>query len=171
MGDSFGNGRPPIPAGIRRRVLVEAGHRCAIPTCRYIEVDVHHIIPWSRCNAHEYDNLIALCPNCHRRADKGEIDRKSLKLYKTNLRFAHDKFSQVEIDLLFDLKKLPAGDSISWLPVLLILIRRIHEAKYISVLENPSGSARSFGMQISPVFLVLTDRGRQFLNDIADHEL
>jgi 5-methylcytosine-specific restriction endonuclease McrA len=78
MNYSEGEGRPPVPADIRRRVLVEAGHRCAIPTCRYIEVDIHHIIPWATCQAHEYDNLIALCPNCHRRADRGEIDRKSL---------------------------------------------------------------------------------------------
>jgi hypothetical protein len=40
---------------------------------------------------------ILFCPNCHRRADRGEIDRKSLRLYKLNLRFAHDKYSQLEM--------------------------------------------------------------------------
>jgi len=70
--------RSLIPAELRRRVLVEAGHRCAIPTCRHIDVDVHHIVPYEQCKKHEYENLIALCPNCHRRADRGEIDRKSL---------------------------------------------------------------------------------------------
>jgi hypothetical protein len=79
------NERPPIPADLRRRVLVEAGHRCAIHTCRHPDVDVHHIVPWERCRKHEYDNLIALCPNCHRRADSGEIDRLSLKLYKARV--------------------------------------------------------------------------------------
>jgi len=77
--------RPPIPAELRRSVLVEAGHRCAIQTCQHPEVDLHHIIPWERCREHTYDNLIALCPNCHRRADAGEIDRKSLRLYKARL--------------------------------------------------------------------------------------
>ena len=77
--------RSPIPAGLRRRVLLEAGHRCAIPTCKYPKVDVHHIVPWTRCLEHRFENLIALCPNCHRRADRGEIDRKSLLLYKTRL--------------------------------------------------------------------------------------
>lgn len=77
--------RPAIPAEIRRAVLVEAGHRCAIPTCRYPSSDLHHIIPWETCKAHDFDNLIALCPNCHRRADSGEIDRKSLRLYKSQL--------------------------------------------------------------------------------------
>jgi hypothetical protein len=91
------------PPEVRRRVLVEAGHRCAIPTCRYIDVDVHHIVPWATCRQHKYENLIALCPNCHRRADLEEIDRKSLRLYKSNLRFAHDKYSQLERDILFEL--------------------------------------------------------------------
>lgn len=78
-------GRIAIPAEIRRAVFVEAGHRCAIPRCGETELDVHHIIPWETCKKHEYSNLIALCPVCHRRAHKGEIDRKSLQLYKAAL--------------------------------------------------------------------------------------
>lgn|GEM_PF-782546 len=77
--------RPTIPAEIKRAVLVEAGHRCAIPRCGQTELDIHHIIPWETCQAHEYQNLIALCPICHRRAHNGEIDRKSLQQYKENL--------------------------------------------------------------------------------------
>ncbi len=77
--------RPPITAELSRRVLVEAGHRCAIPTCRNPDVDLHHIVPWERCKSHDFDNLIALCPNCHRRAHNGEIDRKSLLQYKLKL--------------------------------------------------------------------------------------
>lgn len=77
--------RPAIPAEIRRAVLVEAGHRCAIPTCKHPTVDVHHIVPWETRQSHDFDNLIALCPNCHSRADSGEIDRKALRLYKSRL--------------------------------------------------------------------------------------
>lgn len=77
--------RDTIPAELRRAVLIEAGHRCAIPRCGHTDVDVHHIIPWETCKNHEYKNLIALCPNCHRRAHKGEIDRKSLLEYKARL--------------------------------------------------------------------------------------
>jgi len=163
--------RPPIPADIRRRVLVEAGHRCAIPTCRYIECDVHHIIPWSQCKAHEYDNLIALCPNCHRRThDGGDIDRKSLRLYKINLRFAHDKFSQIEIDILFELSKLPSGQGIHWLPFLLILLKRILDAGYIDVHSSP-GSFTTFGMDMTPKILTLSAKGRDFINEIGIHEM
>lgn len=64
---------------------MEAGHRCAIHTCRHPDVDIHHIVPWEQCRKHEYENLIALCPNCHRRADAGEIDRVSLRVYKARV--------------------------------------------------------------------------------------
>ena len=76
-------GRSAIPTEVRREVLVEAGHRCAIPTCRNsANVDVHHIIPWEECKEHNPDNLIVLCPNCHRLAHDGNIDRKALRKYK-----------------------------------------------------------------------------------------
>lgn len=93
--------RPAIPAELKRRVLIDSGHRCAIPTCKQTEVDLHHIIPWESCRKHEYDNLIALCPNCHRRAHKGEIDRKSLKIYKNNiiLKIEHGEVQSGLIDL------------------------------------------------------------------------
>jgi len=75
--------RPAIPAELRRAVLVEAGHRCAIHTCKSeAGLDIHHIVPWSQCRIHEFENLITLCPNCHRRADQGYIDRTSLRNYK-----------------------------------------------------------------------------------------
>ena len=79
------NQRPAVPNELRRRILVEAGHRCAIHLCQHPDVDIHHIVPWEQCQEHEYDNLIALCPNCHRRADAGEIDRLSLKIYKARV--------------------------------------------------------------------------------------
>lgn len=75
-------GRPAIPVELARAVHVEAGHRCAIPRCNHSNVDIHHIVPWSVCKEHRYSNLILLCPNCHRRAHRGEIDAISLRNYK-----------------------------------------------------------------------------------------
>lgn len=40
---------------------------------------VHHIEPRSEDGPHEYDNLIALCPTCHRKADKAAISKTKLK--------------------------------------------------------------------------------------------
>lgn len=153
--------RDAIPAEVKRRILVEAGHRCAIPTCRHIEVEIHHIIPWSQCQTHEYANLIALCPNCHRRADHGEIDRKSLRIYKANLRFAHDKFSNLEIDLIFELQKLEPGKTHQWPTFNLLLINRAIDAGYIKV-QKQNVSVQISGMETAPVLISLTSKGREF---------
>jgi hypothetical protein len=161
--------RPPIPTEIRRRVLVEAGHRCAIPTCRYIDVDVHHIIPWAKCRLHEYENLIALCPNCHRRADTKEIDRKSLRLYKYNLRFAHDKYSQLEMDILFELAKKEGA--ISWPSFNMILLKRICDSGFLDVMPMPGLSTEVFGLPIRAMVLSLNGTGEAFIRSLGVDEL
>jgi 5-methylcytosine-specific restriction endonuclease McrA len=65
--------RPAIPQALKRKVLIEAGHRCAIPTCKQVPVELAHIVPWANCKEHTFENLIALCPTCHTRFDKKEI--------------------------------------------------------------------------------------------------
>lgn len=162
--------RPAIPSDLRRRVLVEAGHRCAIPTCRYIDVEVHHIVPWAKAKRHSYDNLIALCPNCHARAGKGDIDRKSLRLYKANLRFAHDKYSQVEMDVLFDLYHKPKNQGGMWPPFNNILLLRIIESGFIEI-HKPKGSISIGGMQASPNVITITDEGRAFIDSLGVKKL
>lgn len=158
--------RITMPAELRRRVLVEAGHRCAIPTCRYIEVDIHHIIDYAQCQSHEYENLIALCPNCHRRAGRGEIDRKSLRIYKANLRFVHDKFSQFEVDILFELANLPLNQGVHFPPFMALLIKRLLDASYVILAKNPNGSVASFGFQLSPDILAITEHGKRFVESL-----
>jgi hypothetical protein len=88
--------RPAIPRELRRRVLVEAGHRCAIPTCRNIPVEINHISEWATVKEHTFDNLIALCPNCHARYTKGEIDRKAMLMYKLNLGVVNSRYNDFE---------------------------------------------------------------------------
>ncbi|NUW44976.1 HNH endonuclease signature motif containing protein [Nonomuraea rhodomycinica] len=70
---------------MERMILVEAGHRCAIPTCRATPVEIAHIDPWAKVLEHKPENLIALCPTCHTRYDRGEIDRQSMLTYKRQL--------------------------------------------------------------------------------------
>ena len=64
-------GRPALSAELKRAVLVEAGHRCAVPTCRQHPVDIEHIDDWAQVKEHKFENLIALCPTCHRRKGSG----------------------------------------------------------------------------------------------------
>ena len=156
--------RPKIPAELKRRVLCEAGHRCAIHTCRQIEVEIHHIVPWSKCQEHKYENLIALCPNCHKMAEKGDIDRKALRIYKANLRYAHDRFSQYEVDILF---VLHSRQKIQFPPFMVLLINRILDAGYVDIVENRSVSMRVSGMEMSPVYIFLTDKGQEYIDSLG----
>ncbi len=39
--------RDVVPTEVKRAVLVEAGHRCAIPTCRATTTEIAHIVPQS----------------------------------------------------------------------------------------------------------------------------
>ncbi|MGQ4459360.1 HNH endonuclease [[Kitasatospora] papulosa] len=95
-------GRPAIPAELRRAVLLEAGHRCAVPTCRAHPVDIEHIDDWAKVKEHKFGNLIALCPNCHRRKGNGpdQIDRKSLRQYKAKLAVLNSRYGELEQRLI-----------------------------------------------------------------------
>lgn len=160
--------RPKVPAGIRRRVLVEAGHKCANPTCRSIEVQVCHIVPWSQCRKHQYSNLIALCANCHARADRGEIDRKSLRLYKSNLRTTHDRFSQLEIDVLFE-ANASSPELIKWPPFMTLLIKRICDAGLVDFVQ-PNRDVFIGRMRADTDDLRITEKGRKYIRDLGSSE-
>jgi hypothetical protein len=159
--------RPSIPADLKRKVLVEAGHRCAIPTCRYITVEIHHIVPWETCKTHEYHNLIALCPNCHHRADCGEIDRKSLRIYKASLRYTHDKFSQFEADALFSACTLPKDQGLQYPRGMELMVKRLLESDFVSLHENQGGSVEMFGMRVDPLLLIATNKGREYVSSLS----
>jgi hypothetical protein len=89
--------RPDIPTETVRAVLVEAGHRCAIPTFRATTTEIAHIEPWAKSHDNSFANLIALCPNCHTRFDqKKEIDTKSVRIYKQNLALLNNRYGEVE---------------------------------------------------------------------------
>ena len=73
--------RPAIPIEIRREVLFEARHHCAV-CCVPTPLEQAHVIPWSKSHEHSVENLIALCANCHSRADKKKWDAEYLGRYK-----------------------------------------------------------------------------------------
>lgn len=82
--EPYDNVRPHIPADIRRLVLVEAGHGCALKICgETTYVELHHIDENRENN--DPGNLIALCDMHHKMAHDGKIDRKSLRSYKERL--------------------------------------------------------------------------------------
>ncbi|MEU3917116.1 HNH endonuclease signature motif containing protein [Streptomyces sp. NPDC029004] len=92
--------RPKIPTPLRRKILQEAGHRCAIPACKQSPVEIAHIVPRRTVQEDVFENLIALCPTCHTRFDRGDIDTPSMREYKTNLETLNSRYTDIERQLL-----------------------------------------------------------------------
>lgn len=93
--------RPAIPRPLARAVFVEAGHRCAIPTCRSLFVlEIDHINDFAEVQEHRFENLIVLCANCHTMKTKGVIDRQAMGRYKANLADLNGRFTMLERRIL-----------------------------------------------------------------------
>lgn len=73
--------RPAIPIETKREVLFEARHHCAV-CCTSLPLEYAHVIPWSKSQDHSVGNLIALCANCHERADNEKWGVSYLQKYK-----------------------------------------------------------------------------------------
>jgi hypothetical protein len=78
--------RIAIPATTRTLVLLEAGYKCASPTCRHIlTLELHHIVWVKDAGGNEPSNLIALCPNCHSLHTHGHIPAQAIQTWKSLL--------------------------------------------------------------------------------------
>lgn len=73
--------RPAIPLAVQREVLFESRERCAV-CCEPLPLQRAHIRPWRRTKNHSASNLIALCANCHIRADAEKWGEAKLRRYK-----------------------------------------------------------------------------------------
>ncbi len=93
--------RDNISVSVKREVKVEAGHRCAIPTCRQIPIEIAHIEAYVKTQNNNFENLIALCPTCHTRYDLGkDIDFLAMRIYKTNLSLLNMRYGEYERRLI-----------------------------------------------------------------------
>ncbi|MGZ4929135.1 MAG: HNH endonuclease [Halobacteriota archaeon] len=167
-----------IPAELKRLVLVEAGHRCAIPACReQANVEIHHIEPYSKVKKHELGNLIALCPNCHAQADRNRIDKAALLMYKDNLRFVNEKYSPLEVDILIDLSQSPKG-LIGIPPYMGVLVKRLIEDELIQIVEAPKAMSVTYDTSWGPIelkqnpdILLITPKGRLFVDQLSSEDI
>lgn len=165
--------RDAISTDIKRAVLVEAGHRCAIPTCRATTTEIAHIVPWSETHDNSFENLIALCPNCHTRFDqKKEIDRKAIQMYKHNLGILNNRYGEFERRLFEVLAKTgervfvlgAAGD----LLVANAVKDGFFEDKHVQGMDfeikGNNGFSKSFPMTFT---FWVTDAGAEFIKRFA----
>lgn len=74
-GEDYQNGEQKGFWNVREYVLFRDNHTCQICKGKSKDtvLEVHHIIPRSKCGTDRPDNLITLCRTCHERLHKGEI--------------------------------------------------------------------------------------------------
>jgi hypothetical protein len=150
--------RPPIPAEMERAILIECGHRCAIPACRQVPLEISHIQPWIRCKRHAFENLIALCPTCHTRFDNGDIDRKSMRVYKLNLSLVNGRYGDLEQRVIRTFVKDRAIDTFWWFADMEIMLLYLLED---GVLEA-TNRERTVGGLVQRLY-DLTVKGREYV--------
>ena len=98
--------RKAIPQSIRQDVLIEAGYRCAVPTCRTIlAIDLHHIVEVAKGGGNEKSNLLALCPTCHALFHRDEISREAIRVWKGVLVSLNEGFDRDTKDKLLFLSR------------------------------------------------------------------
>ncbi|MER6732566.1 HNH endonuclease [Streptomyces puniciscabiei] len=168
------DGRPSIPAPLRRAVLEEAGYSCAIPTCRAITTEIAHIDPYVKVKEHTFDNLIALCPNCHTRYDiRKDIPKASIVAYKRNLAVLNGRYSDLERRLLEEGADYLPGQ---WIPVHIgvrILIRNLLADGLLAEVDDfrYKITGNDLGGIKTTEFYQFTEKGRDFIERWRDAEL
>jgi hypothetical protein len=107
--------RRALPEAVKRAVLMEAGYRCAVPTCRTIlALDLHHIEELQDGGGDELSNLIALCPTCHALYTRRTISRDAIHSWKGILVALNHAFDKESISNLLFLKAVgPNGPLVS----------------------------------------------------------
>jgi len=68
--------REAIPADLKRRVRQRCGFGCVI--CGSPIWDYDHIEEYATVKEHTYENLVLLCPTCHRKKTNGLIAKESI---------------------------------------------------------------------------------------------
>ena len=78
--------RRTINSSVRQIVLLEAGYKCANPSCRHIlTLELHHIAWVKEGGSNDPSNLVALCPNCHSLHTTRHIPHQAINAWKSLL--------------------------------------------------------------------------------------
>lgn len=160
------SGRPKLPRALDRAVKVEAGHRCAIPTCRQHPVEVAHIDPREKDGSNDVlENLIALCPTCHTRYDRGDIDRPSIRHYKANLVLLGSRYGDFERRILQRFADEPGLAGLQIAGGLRLMFKYLLDDGLFQLVNPTTVTGVEVQMQgmASHDFLAITEAGRSFI--------
>ncbi|WP_227866744.1 HNH endonuclease signature motif containing protein [Clostridioides sp. ES-S-0190-01] len=86
--------RKSINENVKRRLYAESMGKCMNPDCQenlFIKdndiMEKAHIAPYFETEDNSYENLIILCPNCHKKFDKiNSLSEETVKKWKENRR-------------------------------------------------------------------------------------
>lgn len=73
--------RPKVNKALKRRLVAEAGNKCANPGCSTVLTELHHIRQWHVVKTHDERDMIALCPACHAAATRGDLQIDDERAY------------------------------------------------------------------------------------------
>jgi hypothetical protein len=141
----------------KRMALVEAGHRCAIPTCRHPTTEIAHIVAESESHDDSFANLIALCPKCQRK----EIDAQSMRMYKRNLAILNSRYSDFERRLFDQIAETDRRSFIVEAGLEIPLLHAVNDGLLKRVELAPVGAQRGEATQYR---YEVTDEGLDFVN-------
>jgi|ERR1022692_109825 hypothetical protein len=159
------NRRDHIPRELERALLIESGHRCAIPTCRAVApLEIDHIDDWARVREHKFENMIVLCRNCHGLKGDGprQLNRQALRQYKVNLGVVNSRYGDTERRVLEFFANNPLVNDIMLPGGLDILL--LYLIKDGLLAKPPPAGGIYFGSVPMHQPYFLTEAGREFVS-------
>lgn len=162
--------RKAISAELERELHMEAGWRCAIPTCRVSKpLDMAHIEPVQPNGETDYfNNMIILCKNCHARFDdptEKRMTREAMIKVKNNLMIINGRYSHFEMRVIEYFSDNPEGN--------LRLFGREFDVMYLvkDGLIKDDGKKMANAINFPPKDYLLTPEGKDFINKWRSAEL
>jgi hypothetical protein len=130
-------------------------------------IDIAHIEPRKPDGANDvFDNLIALCANCHRRYDAGEIDRPAMRQYKANLSVLNSRYGDLERRVLQQFADEPEYTAIQLPGGLEILLKYLLEDGLVRIAAPAEVGASSHVIVMgvpSQEYVAITPKGTEFI--------
>jgi hypothetical protein len=155
---SFGRGAfAGVLMARKRMALAEAGHRCAVPTCRHPTTETAHILPESESDDESFANLIALCEKCQRK----DIDRQSIRGYKRNLAILNSRYSEFERRVFDQIAETDRRSFVVEPGFEILLLHAVSDGLLKRVELAPVGAQRGEPTQYT---YEVTDEGLDFIN-------
>lgn len=168
--------RPDIPADLERQLMIEAGYRCAVPTCRAVApLEIEHIEDYAKVQKHEFSNMIVLCRNCHGLKGTGprKLDRKALKEIKHNLGLINNRYNDVERRILEHFAEHPDSEYVV-LPGTEILFGYLLKDGLITGLSEHQVPGAQWVIDAGRVIFItrgyaLTEHGQEFVRRLREN--